>query len=261
MMEVVDNRELVPRIFQMKLMAPGVAKTAAPGQFLHIRCSHSISPLLRRPISIAGVGEDLETVEIIYRVVGEGTQWLSRRASGEELDVLGPLGKGFPMPKPEANPVLVGGGLGVAPLLFLAQEIAKNRGTTKSPGRVFIGFCTAAEAYGIDRLKTWGYDVFVATDDGSLGHRGFPTDPLTSGLGADDVLYTCGPLPLISKVKALGRRYSIPTYLSLEERMACGIGACIGCSVKASGDGYKKVCKDGPVFEADKVILDGEERL
>jgi dihydroorotate dehydrogenase electron transfer subunit len=254
-MQVVENVEISPMIYQMSLMAPEVARAADPGQFLHLRCSESYSPLLRRPISIAGADKGKGTLKIIYRVVGEGTRWLSRRKPGEVLDVLGPLGRGFPL---KERPVLVGGGLGVAPLMFLARRIAETS-PQGSPRSAYIGFSTAEEAYGVEDLKSWGFEVTVTTDDGSLGKKGFPTDYLETELMKDNTLYACGPLPLLAKVKALGDQKDIPTYISLEERMACGIGACIGCSVKSSGQGYLKVCKDGPVFEAHRVILGGED--
>lgn len=257
-MIIVGNKELFPRVYKMVIISPSAAETAVPGQFLHIRCSEGFSPLLRRPISISGVHTDEGTVEIIYRVVGEGTKWLSKRAPGYDLDILGPLGHGFPLPATGANPVLVGGGLGVAPLLFLAQRIAELRDANLSLPRACIGFSTAEEVYGVEELKAAKFDIHVTTDDGTYGKKGFPTDLLQEDIKSGDILYACGPLPLLSKVASIGRQRNIAAYISLEERMACGIGACIGCSVKSEGEGYLKVCKDGPVFEAGQVILGGE---
>ncbi|WP_422448802.1 dihydroorotate dehydrogenase electron transfer subunit [Thermoanaerobacterium sp. DL9XJH110] len=251
----------------MKMYCPEVAVKAAPGQFLHIRCSDTPSPLLRRPVSIAGVNEEDGTVEIIYRVVGEGTRLMSQKKAGEIIDILGPLGRGFPLPPGAANPVLIGGGVGVAPLLYLARKIA---GTLSGPGRVsaaFIGFSTAAEVFGEEFLRSCGFKVFLTTDDGTAGQKGVPTEVFENCIKAHEmpgqsrthpqsgIIYACGPKPLLAKVKDIAAREKIPAYLSLEERMACGVGACLGCAVKSAREGYKKVCRDGPVFESGEIHL------
>lgn len=257
--EIIRNTEISPDIYEMELQAPEITEKANPGQFLHIRCSDTVSPLLRRPISIAYADHKIGKMGIIYRVVGRGTQLLCQKDPGSRLDILGPLGKGFPMPDKDKTPIIIGGGIGVAPLLFLAQKIAQNK-TRKDSLIALLGFPTKQETFGLEFLESMGIKVLIATDDGTLGHKGYPTDLLNDYLEkcnkSKTIIYGCGPKPLLSKIKTVAVRNNIPAYLSLEERMACGVGACLGCSVKSSQDGYKKVCEDGPVFEAGEVELD-----
>lgn len=257
---IIQNVEIAPDVYSMELQAPDIAQNANPGQFLHIRCSDTLSPLLRRPISIADVDKKTGKLKIIYRVVGEGTQLLCQKTAGSRLDIIGPLGNGFPLPEKGKTSIIIGGGIGAAPLLYLAKKIAakqKNEGSAV----VLLGFATRHEAFGIEFLNSLGIKVIIATDDGTLGYKGFPTELLKKYLNqlqdkSGIVLYACGPKLMLSEVKAAAMRENIPAYLSLEERMACGVGACIGCSVKSSRKGYKKVCKDGPVFEAGEIELD-----
>lgn len=252
--EIIQNVEIAPDIYKMELQAPEITQKANPGQFLHIRCSDTVSPLLRRPISIAHVDEKTGKMGIIYRVVGEGTQLLCQKSPGNRVDIIGPLGRGFPLPNKDKTPVIIGGGIGVAPLFYLAKKIP-------GPVTALLGFTTKQEAFGIEFLNSLGIEVIIATDDGTLGYKGFPTELLEECLKqyqdkSSFIFYACGPKLMLSEVKAIAAREKIPAYLSLEERMACGVGACIGCSVKSSQEGYKKVCKDGPVFEAGEIELD-----
>lgn len=286
--KIKENIEIVPGIYHMVLNCPEVAEDAAPGQFIHIRCTDALSPLLRRPISIAMADKKAGTVEVIYRVVGQGTRLLAGKKKGQMLDIMGPLGHGFPIPPWVKHPVIVGGGIGTAPLLFLAESIREHKlSSAGSPelsgcediiktgnccgkpakefiGTVFVGFLTEKEIFGAELLKDCGFKVEICTDDGSRGYKGFPTDLLEMYLKdgpspssgkvspAIDIIYACGPGPLLSKVASMASRAKIPAYVSLEERMACGVGACLGCAVKSAGGGYMKVCKDGPVFEASQ---------
>lgn len=252
--EIIQNTEIAPDIYKMELQASEIAQKANPGQFLHIRCSDTLSPLLRRPISIADVDKKAGKIKIIYRVVGEGTHLLCQKKPGSRIDLIGPLGKGFPLPNKGKTSIIIGGGIGVAPLFYLAKKIS-------GPVTALLGFTTKQEAFGIEFLNSLGIEVIITTDDGTLGHKGFPTELLKQYLKqcqdkSDLILYACGPKLMLSGVKAIAARDNIPAYFSLEERMACGVGACIGCSVKSSQEGYKKVCKDGPVFEAGEIELD-----
>ncbi|MCR4430412.1 MAG: dihydroorotate dehydrogenase electron transfer subunit [Tepidanaerobacteraceae bacterium] len=287
--KIIDNVEIAPGIFRMGLECPEAAESASPGQFLQIRCFEGLAPLLRRPISIAAADKDSGMIEIIYRVVGEGTGILARKTKKDMLDIMGPLGKGFPVPRGLRRPVIVGGGIGVAPLLFLAKSLKENS-SRDSYGResdfcglAFVGFSSGEEVFGMQFLEDCCFNVEICTDDGSEGHKGFPTDLLeeylkhimpipasnrenaksagdsecTSASSAilPEAVYACGPEPLLKKVKQIASMTKIPTYISVEQRMACGVGACLGCAVKSSGGGYLRACRDGPVFEAHQLIL------
>jgi dihydroorotate dehydrogenase electron transfer subunit len=253
--DIVMNREIAMDIFHMKLYCPMAAKLAIPGQFLHMRCSDTLSPLLRRPISIANADERDGTLDIIYRVVGEGTRLLSAKKTGESIDIMGPLGNGYPIDQKVNRIAIIGGGIGTCPLMFLAKKLATKNSKSGNLVKhsVFLGFKTAKQSFGIEFFQSLGYDVHISTDDGSLGFKGFPTDLIQDYIF--DVIYACGPKPLLAIMQAYAVRHNIMSFVSLEERMACGIGACLGCAVKMKSDGYKKVCKDGPVFELSKVIF------
>ncbi len=256
---IAQNTQIAPDIYLMEIESPEIAEGAQPGQFLHLRCSDTLAPLLRRPISIADVDKRAGKVKIIYRVVGQGTQLLCQKSPGDLLDIIGPLGRGFPMPDKGKTSIIVGGGIGVAPLLYLAKELAGDETNGHKP-LTFLGFATKEEAFGIDFLKSLGIKVEICTDDGTLGHKCFPTELLKEHLKefqdkSKITLYACGPKPMLSGIKGIAANENITAYLSLEERMACGVGACLGCSVKSSKSGYKRVCKDGPVFEAGEIDL------
>lgn len=287
--EIKDNADIAPGVYRMVLECPEVAECAAPGQFIHIRCSDALSPLLRRPISIAMADKGAGIIEIIYRVVGEGTRLLAQKNKKDMLDIMGPLGRGFPLQPGMKHPIIVGGGIGMAPLLFLAEALKENAASRNSSccennfaGIAFAGFATEREAFGLPFLEGCGFKVEICTDDGSRGYKGFPTDLLeeylsrslplppvsngesaepsgTSGYAEADpamppgAVYACGPEPLLKKVKEIASRAKVPAYISLEQRMACGVGACLGCAVKSAGGGYLKVCKDGPVFEINQL--------
>lgn len=244
--KILKNKLIAKHTYELIFQSHDIAKNISCGQFIHIRITDTTSPLLRRPISIAGVN-DSGSCKIIYKVVGKGTQLLSQKKPGEYLDILGPLGHGFPTDIQDKKPVIMGGGVGTAPLLFLAQQIPA--------GRAFVGFATKDEIFGIETLKTAGFDTKIYTDDGTYGKKGYPTDELEKHIDKDSIIFACGPTPLLKKVKNIAKTKNIPTYISLEERMACGVGACLGCSVKTPDGGYKKTCSDGPVFSADGIIL------
>lgn len=246
-MKVMENKPIAKNIYQLTFYSPEIAQKATPGQFVHIKTHDTTDPLLRRPFSISGVDKE-GNCHIIYKVVGKGTGLLAQKTFGDNIDVLGPLGTGFcTFPKSIA---IIGGGVGIAPLLFLAQTTAKNPGTKKA----FLGFTTKTEVFALEKLKSLGFEVFAFTDDGSFGQKGYPTDGLQDYIKSVDILYACGPKPLLKEVKTIAKHTQIPAYLSLEERMACGIGACLGCAVKTK-DGYKKACHDGPVFKAEDIEI------
>ena len=253
--EIVFNKKIISGTFLLGFRSEEIVTTAKPGQFVMIRVRSGVAPLLRRPFSISGTeGDDL--FFILYRVVGPGTAIMAETKKGERLSVLGPLGKGFEIPKNNQIPLLVAGGIGVAPLIFLAQTV-KSR-----PVQFMMGFGSASEIIAIDWMGRLPVDVSIATDDGTSGHAGPVTDLLEAYLrqnrGLKDSLsvFTCGPGPMLKKLAALTIDHDIPCQVSMEAAMACGLGACQGCAVKASSDekrAYFHVCKEGPVFPVQAI--------
>jgi dihydroorotate dehydrogenase electron transfer subunit len=245
---VLTHEALGAGYHRLVLAAPEVALQCRPGQFVHVRVSEDRYPLLRRPFSVARRGDG--TITLLYRVVGKGTALLAGLRPGGCLDLLGPLGSGFEL-LPGRRAVLVAGGAGIAPLLFLAQLAWE----TGHPVRAVVGAAQAAELVGTADLGELGVPAAYATDDGSLGHHGPVTDLLEGSL-AGEALYACGPPAMLRKVQTLAREQAVPGQLSLEASMACGVGACRGCACRAHG-GYRMVCTDGPVFDLEEVVLDG----
>lgn len=244
-MIVVRQSEIAHHIFELTLQGQ-IVQDMTPGQFVHIRVSDTFEPLLRRPISIANIDKEAGEVTIIYRAEGRGTVLLSQRQVGDEVDVLGPLGNGFPIDAtPEGGTaLLVGGGIGVPPLYELSKQL-NARGVRTI--QVF-GFATEAVTFYEEQFSTLG-DTHFVTDDGTKGTKGYVTDLLEELKPEFDVFYSCGPLPML---RALEQLYpEKPGFLSFEERMGCGIGACFACVCKTTEQtdkDYVKVCSDGPVF-------------
>ncbi|MDD5454340.1 MAG: dihydroorotate dehydrogenase electron transfer subunit [Candidatus Ratteibacteria bacterium] len=236
----------------MKIQSPEIAKDSSPGQFLHIKCSASNHYLLRRPLSIHQV-IDGKYVEILYKIVGKGTDWLSKRKRGEKLDCIGPLGNGFRLIKSEI--VFVAGGIGIAPLIFLAEKIAKTDRLASITA--FIGAKTKDEILCADKLKKLRATVHIATEDGSLGYKGLVSNLFKNNLSSvvcrlSSVIYACGPKGMLKEIALLSQKYKIPCQVSFEQFMGCGIGICNACVIRTKY-GYKKVCKDGPVFDTEEI--------
>ncbi len=235
----------------MALVAPDMARSAAPGQFVMARPRQGPDPLLRRPFSICGLS-DRGRILILYKVVGRGTRILSGLQPGDSVRVMGPLGRGFDV-APGAGPaVLVAGGMGIAPLLFLARVLAE----TGERFRFLAGFRGRSDLVPPDRLPETGAPMELATDDGSAGHHGPVTDLLRPLLEESPGVrvFACGPGPMLKRVAELSAAAGAPCRVSLESAMACGLGACLGCAVPmkpgSHGGGFLYTCKDGPVFEA-----------
>lgn len=255
--EIVSHREVAPGTRLMVLREPSVAGRARPGQFVMLRVASGPDPLLRRPFSVCGrIGDD--AFGLLYRVVGRGTALMAERRVGERMQLLGPLGNGFPE-EPSSRPsVLAGGGVGVAPLLFLAQELLLK----ERPLSFLAGF-PGREALLLPRdVLRLDLEAEIATDDGTLGHAGPVTDLLASRLAAvagpeeAPEVFACGPAAMLERVAALARAAGAPCLVSLEAAMACGLGACLGCTVpEASREGrsYLRVCTEGPVVPAEAV--------
>lgn len=221
-----------------------------PGQFVHIQCGEGL--FLRRPISVCACSEDQtdDLLSLVFEVRGAGTDWLARRTEGETLNVLGLLGNGFSR-APEGRYLLVGGGIGVPPLYGCAFG--------EVPCDAVLGFRDAAHALLIEDFEAVCGHVAVVTEDGSLGGTGFVTGPAEELLArhAYDGVLCCGPKPMLRAVAALAARCGVPCQVSLEERMACGVGACLGCAVAMADGSMKHVCKDGPIFNASEVDWNG----
>ena len=238
--KVVANEPLTPDVWRM-VLAGDTQWITRPGQFVNIELE---GLYLRRPISISDWSED--TITIIYKVVGRGTEQMRRMSVGQELDVLTGLGNGFDADVECQQPLLVGGGVGVPPLYRLAKElIARGRKVS-----VVLGFNTEKEVFYAEEFRVLGADVYVSTADGSVGTKGFVTDAIRENGVEFDFFYSCGPLPML---KALCDCTEVSGELSFEERMGCGFGACMGCSCKTLA-GNKRICKDGPVMKREEII-------
>lgn len=266
---VVENRIMghpAQGLYKMVLSAQ-IAQTAAPGQFIHLQVADSNDPLLRRPLSIAGIDKVKEEVTIYYKVIGKGTELLTRIRENEHVSVLGPLGTGFTVPE-SGELLLVAGGIGVFPLLSLIQAIDSEKVRVKllwgGENEQFM------ESAGLIDIEKTGADLEVSTLDGSLGAKGLVTALLDSYLDGDRItelkdngnlrVVTCGPKGMLKAVTNISLSHKVPVEVSLEERMACGIGACLGCvcTVKDLEGNLKRkrVCKEGPVLDGKEVVWD-----
>lgn len=259
--KVLSNSHLQANYYKIKIEAPDVAERAWPGQFVMVRCSPDLSvhdPLLPRPFSLARAGNGC--AEIIYAVVGKGTALLSKVKPGEELDLLGPLGNGFPQVggwrATGKKLVLVAGGYGAAPLYWLAERESAN-------DKIFLNFAENSDSLITADLWDVGKtEMSYYTEDGSAGRRGILTEEILNSYvfpshkNQNRIVYACGPSGLLKSVAKWANKGGVECYVSMEERMACGVGACYGCAIKVGG-WYKRVCKEGPVFRASEVDWEG----
>jgi dihydroorotate dehydrogenase electron transfer subunit len=219
----------------------------------------SLDPLLKRPFSIhRWLGYDFQ---VLYRVAGKGTGILTRRRQGDILDIVGPLGNKFPVTKKQDGIFLIAGGVGIAPIFALAEKLKKKKPL------LFYGARTKEELLCIDELKSLGIEPVIATDDGTSGKKGNIVNVLRNFLSSDSVraihesplhltqnrLYACGPKPMLTALSLLAGKYGLKGYMALEQNMACGLGTCLGCVVNTV-DGYKRVCKEGPVFKIEEIV-------
>lgn len=250
--KIVKTDNLAPGIYELVIKAKA-ALNAVPGQFMMIypKAKHTILP---RPISICEINKDEETLRIVYRVVGKGTGEFSEYKAGEEVDVLGPVGNGFPVDKAIGkNAVLIGGGIGVPPILELAKQ------TKAESVSVLVGYRDSNMFLKEDFDKA--AKTYIATEDGSYGTKGNVMDALRENNIPCDVIFACGPMPMLRAIKKYAEEKGIEAYISLEERMACGVGACLGCVCKTTKEDHHshvknaRVCTEGPVFEAREVEI------
>jgi dihydroorotate dehydrogenase electron transfer subunit len=246
---VISNEEVLPNIYLMSFEAPGIASLAKPGQYVMVHCGEGYDMPLRRPLGIHRISKD--GISLLYSVVGRGTEWLSQRKAGELVDLFGPLGNGFEVYPSSRNLLLVAGGVGIAPLLVLAEH-AKAK---KLKVRLVIGEKNAAKIYP-ERLMPSGIKPLLTTEDGSLGQKGMVTDILPKLVPEADQVFICGPLAMYRAIARMGKKLgNKPMQVVLETVMGCGVGACLSCSIETRR-GRKLVCKDGPVFEFRDIIWD-----
>jgi len=244
---IIYNEPVAQSVYKMVVNAPDIAKAAVPGTFVHFGLMQDSSHILRRPISLAETDSEKGTITIIYRLAGEGTTCMSQLSAGQVIDCLGPLGRGFtPSDKPA---ILIGGGVGVAPLLFLASKLKKENVT------VIIGGKTASELFWTDMFDV--QNIVTTTDDGSAGKKGVAADVLAELIQSTGaaMVYTCGPTPMVKKVAEIAKACRISCEVSLEAYMGCGTGGCLGCVIDGRGGKRYKVCHDGPVFAAEEVFF------
>ena len=245
---VYSQEELAPEIYSMWITTEA-AKEARPGQFISVY-SKDGSRLLPRPISICEADADEGRLRIVYRIAGVGTKEFSSFESGDSIEIMGPLGNGFP--QEGENVFLIGGGIGIPPML----ELAKNLNCEK---QMVLGY-RDENLFLKDEFEAYG-EVFVATEDGSVGTKGNVLDAIRENGLTADVMYACGPTPMLRALKQYAEQHNIRCYVSLEEKMACGIGACLACVCQSkevdhhSNVHNKRICKDGPVFLAQEVDL------
>lgn len=268
--KILKNERLAPRFCRMAVESPYLAKASKPGQFVEVKCSDFSEPILRRPLGVHRIRKS--GIEILYEIVGAGTEMLSRKKAGEALDVIGPLGNGFVIGGVKDKKfILVAGGAGVAPLYALAEALVRR--FAGSPVRrlmILIGARTKLHVLCEKEFKRLGAEVMVATEDGSKGHKGLVTDLLKDLLVGGNLqqaaIYACGPSGMLKAVAGVAKSCGISCQVSMEERMACGVGVCLGCPVKvrklkhtntrtheSANYEYKMVCKDGPVFNAEEI--------
>ena len=249
--QVVEKSALAGGIFSITVKCPEAAAAAEVGQFANITAE---GYTLRRPISICDIDKEAGTLRFVFEVRGKGTEVISRANVGDSLDILGPLGRGFKVEK-DQRVIVVGGGIGVPPLLGIAKQNGANCAA-------ILGFRSYDRIILTEEFEKYGANVAIFTDDGTVGFKGLVTVPLENTLknvGAD-VVCACGPEPMIKAVIAVCEKYNIPCQVSLEQRMGCGVGACVVCScmtVRGGKEFYSRVCEDGPVFDAKEVRFNG----
>jgi len=244
---VISKAEIMPQVHLLWLEAPEIAAAARPGQFVMVRCGAGHDPLLRRPLSIHRVTRARQ-IALLVGVVGRGTEWVSRRREGDVVDLLGPLGNGFSIQPTARSLLLVAGGIGVAPLVFLAED-ALDRGHVVT---LVAGAQSASALYPGSSLPSKARLVTV-TEDGSEGLRGMVVDHIGDYAGHAEQVFACGPVAMYRSMKEKECLTGKPVQISLEVVMGCGLGACYGCATRTT-EGTRMVCHDGPVFELGDVV-------
>jgi dihydroorotate dehydrogenase electron transfer subunit len=276
MAHIIFNRKIKSAYYKMRIFCPEIAVRAQPGQFVMVRVTDVLDPLLRRPFAIHRICNESDSapslaspscIELLYHIAGKGTLILSEKKRGEALDLFGPLGNGFHVEHNLKTAVLIAGGIGVAPLFPLAQALKERKCTRAAAPHVFVflGGKTAQDVLCRNDFKKLGATVAVSTEDGSAGTPGLVTDLLSVFFAkrppSEDMppaLFGCGPLPMLRTLSEIARVHTLPCQISLESRMACGVGACLGCTIPTRSDqekglSYQRACKEGPVFESTAI--------
>ena len=245
---IVSQQCIGTDIYDMVLSFPKGAKEARPGQFIAMYCEDG-TKLLPRPISICGIDAEAGTLRVVYRIAGEGTRLFSQMKAGDSLEVMGPLGNGFTMKDKKA--IIVGGGIGIPPMLELAKQLDCEK-------TVVLGY--RDELFLKEEFEACA-NVAVATEDGSTGTKGTVIDAIKAAQVSGEIIYACGPMPMLKALAEYADAHGMEAQISLEERMACGIGACLGCICKTKEKDHHtnvnntRICKDGPVFDAKEVVF------
>lgn len=245
---ILSNENIGGNVWKMVVEAPQQAKKTAMGRFAELRVTKGTAPFVRRPISYATYDAEAGTVTYVYRTIGEGSKIMSTLKVGDTINTLGPLGTSF---KPTENMLLVGGGVGIAPMLSIASNLKEGQRAT-----VILGFKDSSEMFWTKLFQPYPVDVYVTTNDGSAGSKGFPTTIMGAILKKEQFtsVHTCGPEIMMRGVADIAKEFGIKCEVSLEARMGCGIGACYGCSVEIKSGRRIKVCTHGPVFKAEEVF-------
>jgi len=261
---IIRNRKIRGGYFLLAINLPETFQTPVPGQFVMVREKGRLDPLLGRPFSVYTFEriENAVIMEILYHVVGKETSILSTLKKGVLLEIYGPYGSAFNINTYVKKVVLVCGGIGIAPLTFLASHYQRQRDAGSLELICYLGARGSATLVGIEKMKALCPGVFISTDDGTIGYHGFVTDMFWRDIASYDsksaMIYACGPRPMLKKLSEILSIRSLPCQVSLEERMACGVGACLGCSIgihnREGKNVYKRVCKDGPVFDIHDII-------
>ena len=260
---ILAVKNLVGEIYLMRMSCPAIAQNAVPGQFVNIKVNNEFVPFLRKPFSVCRRNEKEGWIEVLWKIVGKGTEIMSRYQRNEIVNIVGPLGRGYDIPPDLQTALLVGGGLGVAPLPFLCEEVRKLGKSVE----VFLGAKSENELSMVEAFKDLGVEVYLTTEDGSLGKSGLVTEILRERLNElmslqGVYLYSCGPNPFLQAMMNFSEERGIVGEVAIETMMGCGFGICVGCPVRVrdgrAGEGlFKLTCIDGPVFNTTEILLDG----
>jgi dihydroorotate dehydrogenase electron transfer subunit len=262
--EILSNEEIQKEYFLMKVKLASSFDDPLPGQFIMIRIAGLNDPFLSRPISIYSFsrGKNSCSMELLYRIVGKGTQILAGLIKSSQVEIHGPLGGSFEIPADKKQIIFIAGGIGIAPLSLLAEYLCRNVCLSKESMSFYLGAQTADAIVGLGKLQKLCYNIQVCTDDGSLGRKGLVTEAFQKDMkkysAPDTMIYTCGPKAMVKTLSKILKGSKFHCQASLEERMACGTGACVGCAIAIRNNQgnltYKRVCADGPVFDIRQIV-------